>query len=365
MAEGRVSVVPGDGRAPTSGSRPGAEPPPPAPAPDPAAGLPVPSLLVIAALAAAAFGQGGFYGGGQRVVACLVAAAAVVAVAGLVGRRARLGSTRPLVVAGAALAAWCIAGAALAGVPGAALPPVLLLAGAVVIVLTCAPLDRRQRDQLLAAVVALGVLVALTGWVGVAWHRTPWALVDQGLWRAATTLTYANAAGGLLAVVTLLALASAAASPRSVRAAATTCLLLTGLGASLSRGGFVAFAVGALVLVRLLGATAVMRSAVAPAAGALVALAGLWPSVPASSPSRPGVAAAGLAIGLLLAVAMTRLGARQVLALAACLLPALAVVAGGPGRDTTRRITQPGSASPPPTGSPRRRRPWTWRPTGP
>lgn len=297
--------------------------------------LPAPTLLVVAALAAAAFGQGAYYASGQRLVLVALAAAAVLAI---VTARSVVWALRPSVGVCAALAAWSVASAALAGDPGAALPTVLLLAGAVVVVTTCERLDGQQREQLAAACVALGVLVALTGWVGVAWRKTPWALVDQGLWRAATTLTYANAAGGLLAVVALLSLGRSAASPRSVQWAGASCLLLTGLGASLSRGGLLAFLAGLLVLARLCGGARVLRAAVPSALGALVALAGVWPSISASSPPRPGLAACGLVVGLLVAAGAARLGPRRLVAVAVAVPLLLAVIAGGPAREPSRRV---------------------------
>ncbi len=203
----------------------------------PSSELPLPALLLVAALAAALVAPGGYYGSGQRLVAVLVSAAAVLA----------LGAWRPSIVARhpisrvcAALAGWSVASAALAGDWTSAVSTVLVLAGAVVVVLTCARLDVEQRDQLATAVVGLGVVVALSGWAGVAWHKAPLALEDQGLWRAATTLTYANAAAGFLAVVALLSLARSTGSPPSGLHATATLVLLTGLGATLSRGGFVA-----------------------------------------------------------------------------------------------------------------------------
>jgi membrane associated rhomboid family serine protease len=84
---------------------------------------------------------------------------------------------------------------------------VAVLAGVVVVLLAVRRLSRGQRDALAAAAVTVGALAAASGWVGVAWRVTPWALEDQGLWRAATTLTYANAAAGLLVPLAMLAVA--------------------------------------------------------------------------------------------------------------------------------------------------------------
>jgi O-antigen ligase len=313
-------------------------------APPPAAGLPLPCLLVLAGVAAAVVGQGAFYEAGQRMVVVLVAAAAVSAGGGV--RLAEV-ARRPLNRMCAALGSWAVSSAGLAGDMRGALSTVLLLAGVVVVVETCRRLDAQQRDQLVVAVVAVGVLVSCSGLAGVAWRRSPWALEDQGLWRAATTLTYANAAAGLLATVALLSLARAVAVPRSVLAAAANCLLLAGLGATLSRGGFVAFGVGVLVLARALGPRVVLRGAIPAASGAAVALAGLSLSIPAGSPARPGWAAAALVAGLLLAAVTARLDRRPLPAVAvlASLAGAggiaLALGVGGPAADAARDIARP------------------------
>ncbi len=315
---------------------------PPSDVASPAAGLPVATLLVVAALAAAVIGQGGYYRTGQRVLAVLLVAAAILALRSGSPSAARL---RPIVGIGAALAAWSVVSSALAGDVAAALSTVLILAGAFIVVLTCVALDDEQRDQLAVAVVGLGVLVALSGWAGVAWHRAPWALTDQGLWRAATTITYANAAAGFLAVVALLSLARSTRSPSSVLASGANCVLLTGLGATLSRGGALSFVVGALVLARLVGVSVLLRAAAAPAIGAVVALAGVWPSIPESAPAQPGVAGVALVLGLVVSVGGARLGHRPLLALAVAVAVAgtlvlAAVVASGPGKDATRKVAE-------------------------
>ena len=311
---------------------------PPSDVASPAAGLPVATLLVVAALAAAVIGQGGYYRTGQRVLAVLLVAAAILALRSGRPSAARL---RPIVGIGAALAAWSVVSSALAGDVAAALSTVLILAGAFIVVLTCVALDDEQRDQLAVAVVGLGVLVALSGWAGVAWHRAPWGLTDQGLWRAATTITYANAAAGFLAVVALLSLARSTRSPSSVLASGATCVLLTGLGATLSRGGALSFVVGTLVLARLVGVSVLLRAAATPAIGAVVALAGVWPSIPESAPAQPGVAGVALVLGLVVSVGGARLGHRPLLALAvAGPLVLTVVVASGPGKDATRKVAE-------------------------
>jgi O-antigen ligase len=293
--------------------------------------LPLHALLLVVALVVAIAAQGAYYSAGQRTVAIVLVLALFAA---LRARPWARDDALPPVWAGAALATWAAVSATAAGDISAALPVISLLAGVVVALVAVRRLTGGQRDALAAAVVAVGGLVAATGWIGVAWRVTPWALEDQGLWRAATTLTYANAAAGLLVPLALLAVARLIVRP-GVPATVAACLLLIGAGATLSRGGALALAVGAAVLATLLGPGRTLRAAGPPTLGAVVALVGLAPSMLASSPPRPALAAAALAVGLGAAVGASRLRSRQLaLALAAVVLAGCVVlVVGGRGGD--------------------------------
>jgi hypothetical protein len=55
---------------------------------------------------------------------------------------------------------------ALVGVAGAGVGPALLLVGVVAVLLVCRRLRVEDRELLLAGVIRLGLLVALTGWLG-------------------------------------------------------------------------------------------------------------------------------------------------------------------------------------------------------
>jgi hypothetical protein len=300
--------------------------------------LPLHALLLVVALVVAIAAQGAYYGAGQRIVAVVLLLALLAALRAKPWSRDD--ALLPPVSAGAALAAWAAVSATVAGDITAALPIIALLAGVVVVLLAVRRMTWGQRDALAAAVVTVGVLTAATGWVGVAWRITPWALEDQGLWRAATTLTYANAAAGLLVPLALLAVARLAARP-GVPAMVAACLLLIGAGATLSRGGALALVVGAAVLAWLLGPGRTLRAAGPPTLGAVVALAGLAPSMPASSLARPALAAAALVVGMSVAVGTFYLRSRQLaLGLAGAVLAACAVLAvGGRMADTAVRLT--------------------------
>jgi hypothetical protein len=282
-------------------------------APETATALPFHGLVLVAALAAAILGQGAYYATAQRVVGVLIVVAAIAAL------RAQPWTRRdpslPVLTACAALALWALLSAVLAGGVAGARSTVALLLGVAAVVIVCQRTTPAQRDALVGAAVAIGALAAATGWIGVAWRSTPWALQDQGLWRAATTLTYANAAAGLLVPIALLALGQRAVRPGSPALALGSCLLLVGVGATLSRGGALALTVGIAVLGWLLGPARLLRAAGPPALGALLALLGLAPSIPAGGAPHSALAAGSLLVGLVVAAVVPLLGRRAVAAL--------------------------------------------------
>lgn len=289
-----------------------------------------PCLLLLMALAAAAFGQGAFFSTVQWCAVALIALAVAVAVAARVLPVADLRAG--FVLAGLLLAAWALVRAAAAGTPAGGLGWVLFGAGTAAVVSVSRRLGAASREMLLGGVLAVGVLVALTGWVGVALHMRPWGLPAQGLWRAGSTLTYANATAALLVPLTLVALARLTAMPRSAYLCVAATSLLTGAGATLSRAGAAALAVGLLVLCGVLGARALARAAAGPIAGAGVALFGLVPSLSATAPASPLIAALALAAGLVVAGLIQRF-AGPALALATvgvALVAAVFVIYGSP-----------------------------------
>jgi hypothetical protein len=292
----------------------------------------VAGLLLLVAVAAGVLGQGAYYTPVQRYVGVLVAVAAVLTLAAwpLTRSDARL----PPVIPAGALAAWAVLDAALHGVPAAGVRPALLLLGVVAVLLACRRLAQGDRDALLIGVTGIGLVVALAGWLGVAGRAGSWAWQAQGVWRASSTLSYPNAAAAVLAPVALVVLARLVEVPRSLPLVLAATGLLAGLAATMSRAGALALAVGLLVLAGLRGPRTTARAAVGPCAGALLALGCLLPSMPATSPPRPGLALVGLAAGLGLAVLVARLERWSAIALvlgAAAVggLVALLVVGGG------------------------------------
>lgn len=279
-------------------------------------------VALLAAVVAGVIAQGGFYLPGRLAVAALVGVALLFALRVVPLSRADGGA---LAVACAALAAWAFGRSAVAGAPlagaGWALSLACLAAGVMVVRRLAGP----ERARLVTAVVALAVGVAVTGWVGVAFRVPLWAIVvEHRFWRASSTLTYPNAAAAVLVVGALLALSRLAGRSSSVRWALAAFALVTGLGATLSRAGALAFLVGLGVLVAVAGVRVVWRTA-PPLLGALVAVVGLAPVLPAAEPLRPGYPLAGLVVGAAVTAGLTMLGRRaRLLALGAATLGALA-----------------------------------------
>ena len=295
-------------------------------------------LLSLVAVTAGLLGQGAYYPSMQRPVGLLIAAATLLALAGRPLSRDDL--RLPPVVPALALAAWAILDGALVGVAGAGVRPALLLIGLVAVLLVCRRLGHEDREIVLAGVIGVGLLVALTGWLGVAGRPGMWAFQAQGLWRASATLTYPNATAAVLAAISLVVLGRLVGRPGSVPLAVAAAGLLAGLAATMSRAGVLALVVGLVVLAGLRGFRVTARAAAGPVAGALVATLCLLPSMPAASPPRPALALVGLGGGLALAAMVARLRRWPTLVLlGGILLVAVAagLVASGGGVDGTAR----------------------------
>jgi hypothetical protein len=202
-------------------------------------------LLLLTAVAAGLLGQGAFYARVRWYLGVLVAAATVLAL--LAWPPTRDDARLPPVAAALALAAWAVLDAALLGVTTAGAGPALLLLALVAVLLVCRRLQPEDREVLLLGVVAVGLLVALAGWLGVAGRVGSWAWLGDGIWRASSTLTYPNAAAAVLVPVALVVLARLVDAPGSLPLALAATGLLAGAAATLSRAAALALAVGLAV----------------------------------------------------------------------------------------------------------------------
>jgi len=254
--------------------------------------------LLLCALSYGTDAQGAFYDGPYHVFIALIAAALLTS----------LVVTRPsswirallrdrIVLLATALSVVTVVSSIAAGQPADAIGTVSLLGAMAASVAVVASLAPEQRRLLVAGIVGIAVVVALVGWAAVVGRWQPDALTSQGLWRAASTLTYENALAAFLTAPALLCLDRllTAGAPRLVWSGAAY-LLLVGIGASLSRGGFLGLLVGIVVLGVLRGPRLLAR--LLPAVvGAVAALVCLAPAVPVGSSPHVLLATAGLVVG--------------------------------------------------------------------
>jgi hypothetical protein len=270
--------------------------------------------VLVVGLAAGVVAQGGYYPAGRILLTALVALALLLALRARGWSRSDL----PVPVTAAALAAWTLVRGDLLVAAGAVATLGCLVAALVVMRRT----GPAERERCAEAAVGVGVLVAVTAWIGVAWRLPRFAVPVEGrLWRGGSTITYPNAAAALLVPLALLAIALLIARPRSATRLAAAYLLLVGVGAALSRAGFIALAVGMIVLMVHSGLRATLRVAAPLFLGAGIAIGALAPSVPAAAQPRPVLAVAGLLAGAVVAIGTALLPGRvRVAALAATVL---------------------------------------------
>jgi hypothetical protein len=258
----------------------------------------VPMVLLLGALSYATESQGAFYPGPFHLFAVLVGLALG---AGLVVARPwawiRDALADPFVAMAAALALVTVISSTVAGHPADAIGTVALLLTMIAAVTVVKALRPQDRRLLAAGIVLLAVIVAAVGWVAVVSRYQPDALTSQGLWRAASTLTYENALAAFLTAPALLCLDRVMTAPaRSLAWSEAAYVLLVGMGAALSRGGTLGFLIAVAVLAVLRGPRTLLRLG-PPVLGSAVSLACLAPSLPVDSSTHGVLAYAGLAVG--------------------------------------------------------------------
>ena len=264
--------------------------------------------LLIAAFAAGAVAQGGYYTPGRALVTALVAIGVILALRDHPWSRS---DAWPVPAACAALGMWALVRGSVAGAGVAAIAALATLACVCAAVVVLRRTTPAARERCAEALIAVGVIVAVTAWIGVAWRVPRFAvLVEHKLWRGASTLTYPNATAALLVPLALLAIALLVVRPRSLVRAAAGYLLLVGVGAALSRAGIIALVVGLGVLAVLAGVRATLGRAAPLVLGAALAVGALAPSFPTTAQPRPLLALAGLVVGGAVAIGLLRLRRR-------------------------------------------------------
>ena len=177
--------------------------------------------------------EGGFW----RPDAFVVAMASAIVLTVAVAIRPLSGTSWAVVGSLVLLVGWWLVRAHSTGSSASFLPLGASILGFVAAFAVVRCLDGRHREVAAMAIVGLGAAGALTGFVGMIWRWYPLAMPSQQLWRLSTTLTYADAAGIVLAVSMLLALGSRT-RPWAIRGA--LCLCAGGLIATQSRGPLLA-----------------------------------------------------------------------------------------------------------------------------
>jgi hypothetical protein len=231
--------------------------------------------------------QGGFWRADALVVTAVVVAA-LVAEAVLVPQDRRGWA----VVAGTVVLAlvWLVR-AATSGSAATFLPfgaSVLGFGAAFVAVRALPPPQRALAAQFVAGIGCVGAGI---GFAGLVWRHYPLAIPSQGLWRLASTLTYSDAAGLALAMCLLVALAG---GPHPWISRLAVCLCTGGLVAAQSRGALVALACAAAIVP--------WRQVFAYR---IAIIAGLGLGVAAVATSPRGTPVTGLAVTLVVTVAVS------------------------------------------------------------
>jgi O-Antigen ligase len=266
-------------------------------------GLSLSGWVLLVALAYGTIEQGAFHRDQFRVVGLLVTVAAVAHWGGA----ARTPISGRLVPACAAVVFGAIGLSVLvtdADLRSAA-PTIALAAAVLVTIAIGSSLPDVAVVRVVDGVIVCGLIASATAWIGVAFHREPWGLVVQDIWRGSSTLTYANGTAALAGVALLLAVGRLRRTSHRLGF-----LPAYGLGLGVlctgSRAAALSVAIGLAILARQAGWSTTARTLAPVATACLIAGVGLLPSIAADGPARPGVAVGGVLLGGLVGAVLSR-----------------------------------------------------------
>jgi hypothetical protein len=295
----------------------------------------------VVALAVGAVQRGG-YNTTSRV-AMLVLAAGGLAVS-LVGRNRPAAPVLGALLVGAVLLVGsAVLSATVADDPAGALEPAGLVLLFVAGVAAAAATPVVARPLLVDALLVVAAVVGGSAWVGVVWRVFPMGYPVEGLWRGGSTLTYANAAAALLAMVLVLSVVRIAADgPARWTVVLATYVAGVGLVATLNRAGIIAVVVGLLVAAVAARPVPLGRVVLRLALAVGVASAGVFAGVSTDRPAQPALAVVLLLAGAAVAVGADRrwsVRTTRVLLAAAAFVVVVGVVVAAPGLiDGTSRL---------------------------
>jgi hypothetical protein len=195
----------------------------------------VAAVIVAALIVVDGIRQGGFWHADASIVVLASVPLIVVLLATSRPRRVELA----LVVSLVLLDLWWLERAHAAGSLGRFLPLGASILGFLAAFLSTRSLSRAHKEVAAGVVALVGTGAAALGFVGLVWRWDPLAMPSQYLWRLSSSLTYADAAGLVLALGLIMAL-GLDRWPRIARA--SVCLCAGGLLATQSRGPMLAFA---------------------------------------------------------------------------------------------------------------------------
>jgi hypothetical protein len=244
-------------------------------------------------IVAATFREGAFY----RADASLVLVVSLVVAVALLFSRPQRRSVAVVAAVGALALWWLVRGAA-QGRAGSFFPLGASMVGFGAAFLATRHLDEKYRVLATQLITGVGAVSAAAGLVATTSRWYPLAMPAQNLWRLATTLTYSNAAGALLAVALLAGLGL---EQRANTTKLMVCLCAAGLVATQSRGAVLGALVG-LVLVPL---AQLRRAAVTLAFGVLGGLAVVATS---SGGTAQPLTTAAVVVAVVIAVVLPRRG---------------------------------------------------------
>lgn len=251
-------------------------------------------MLLLAALAYATYQQGAYHTAPHRIFGLLVGGAGLLVATTGRGRRAVMFAAAGVAPLFVSSTMSVLASNDRSDAPSTFLT-VALIGVAFAAAMSIPELHRRTAKD---ALLAIAAIVAVTAIWGVATHTEPFGRITEGVWRGSSSLTYSNAAAGVVGPVAVLAFHLAATTGARFHAVACT-LMLAGFASTQSRGGALALLLFIVITAVVLGVRVFARTAVPIAAGTAIAAAPILFSAADADPARPGLVAAGVVLGLI------------------------------------------------------------------